>query len=173
MLLIRPTHKLRKEIGSSIALVDKATSARFFFGSWHANLLVINRRKCLLFTNDDSLIHFLIPGVKRAELQNLAPLFQVHLRDFLIRERIPKEAIEFILQECNELRIGDKTDRSVLGSMTDIAWNYKEMILDQGGIEAADLSSTIHELNRMPMNLIKMRLPINAFRELLRKEMIR
>ena len=46
-----------------------------FLGSWHANLISIDRRKCVLFANDKTLFNFLIPDVTRAQLREMDKLF--------------------------------------------------------------------------------------------------
>lgn len=90
----------------------------------------------------------------------------------LKHEEIPDPTIEAIKKESQDFQICGASNRSVLGSMNDIAKNYKGMILDQGGIDSADISSIIYELNRMPMSAIQMQFPIDAFRGMMRKQMM-
>lgn len=49
MQLIRCTKKLQKEMGLSKASLAESEPAVACLGSWHANLLFIARRKCVLF----------------------------------------------------------------------------------------------------------------------------
>lgn len=37
-----------------------------YLGSWHANLIQIDRRKCLLFVNERTLFDFIMPDVAQA-----------------------------------------------------------------------------------------------------------
>jgi len=39
------------------------------FSSWHANLLRIDRRKCVLFTHDTTLYSFFVPELKNLILK--------------------------------------------------------------------------------------------------------
>ncbi len=171
-MLIHCTLKLRKELRSLKSDNKNVERSRSFLDFWYANLITIGRRKCVLFANEETLLHFLIPGTKQAEIQNLPDIFRMHLIKLLKHEEIRDPMIETIKKESQDFQICRASNRSVLGSMNDIAKNYKGMILDQGGIDSADISSIIYELNRMPMNAIQMQFPIDAFRGMLRKQMM-
>jgi len=66
MRIIHCTRKLLKEIDVPLVEPDKIPSPTEGLGNWYANLLRIDRRKCLLFTNEKSLYTFLIPKVLKA-----------------------------------------------------------------------------------------------------------
>src|SRR3990167_7548126 len=76
MTLIQCTQKLLKEL----PIDQEIIMANFpsLLGNWHANLIRIERRKCVLFTNDETLYSFFIPGVKKQNFQNLASTFMCH-----------------------------------------------------------------------------------------------
>jgi len=48
MQLIQCTRKLQKEMGLKKGDLDEAESTDYFLASWHAHLLYIDRRKCVL-----------------------------------------------------------------------------------------------------------------------------
>ena len=56
MQLIRCTKKLQKEIGLKQSDLCTEEPRFSYLGSWHANLIHIDRRKCLLFANDRTLL---------------------------------------------------------------------------------------------------------------------
>ena len=62
MQLIRCTVKLLKELTQEP--VANVTPIRDVIGGWHANLLRIERKKCVLVTNDRALYTIFIPGLK-------------------------------------------------------------------------------------------------------------
>ncbi len=66
---IHCTQKLLKELGKRGAGVPQPEPQRGLLGPWHANLIRIERRKCILFTNDLTLYSFLVPGVKKVVIQ--------------------------------------------------------------------------------------------------------
>ena len=52
MQLIRCTLKLQKEMGFKKSDLREDEPVFSYLGSWHANLIHIDRRKCILFVND-------------------------------------------------------------------------------------------------------------------------
>jgi len=66
MRIIHCTRKLLKELDVSLIETDKILLPTEGLGNWYANLLRIDRRKCLLFTNEKSLYSFLIPKILKA-----------------------------------------------------------------------------------------------------------
>ena len=63
--LIHCTAKLLKELGSPTLQSPANEPDTQGLGNWYANLLRIDRRKCILFTNEKTLYSFLIPKVKK------------------------------------------------------------------------------------------------------------
>ncbi len=66
MQVIHCTKKLLTELGALGSKIPPE-HAYGFFGPWHANLIRIERRKCILFTNDRTLYSFLVAGVKKKD----------------------------------------------------------------------------------------------------------
>jgi len=77
MRIIHCTQKLLKEMGNP-SLVDIHADIEGL-GNWYANIIRIVRNKCLLFTNEKTLYSFLIPNVRKANLQNIVDEFLVNL----------------------------------------------------------------------------------------------
>jgi len=154
MQLIRCTQKLIKEMG--LKKTDLSTSDPVFsyLGSWHANLLHIDSKKCILFVNDKTLFNFIAPNVKRYEIKNLSKLFNEHLIYALSSENLTDETKEKIINEYNEIDISKTNSKKILGSMNDLAFHYKHHILSEGGIFNALIPVIINKLNHMPMGAI-------------------
>ncbi len=162
MQIIRCTQKLLKEMG--LKKGDLAVSEpRFsFLGSWHANLIHIDKRKCVIFVNDKTLFNFIAPDVTRAEIKNLNILFTEYLICVLSEEGIADAVKEKITEEYREINYSGTNSRSVLGSMNDLAFHYKYHILSEGGVHSVSVPEIIHNLNRIPMGAIVYTYPINA-----------
>jgi hypothetical protein len=64
---------------------------------WYCNLLIIHRRKCLLFTHSASLFSFLIAGVRQADVRNFGDLFRSHAASALGAEGITTSQIVYLL----------------------------------------------------------------------------
>ena len=137
-----------------------------FLGPWHANLIYIDRRKTLLFVNDRTLFNFIIPDVTRSQIRKLPEQFRLMLSCVLAEEAIPEEVRQRILAEYKELGFAKSSSKSVLGSSNDIAFHYKYLILEAGGVHSWRVPEIIRELNRMPMKAIKHTFPIEELAHL-------
>ena len=119
MQIIRCTAKLQKEMGLKkkdlVTSIDESTR----LGGWHANLLHIDRKKCVLFANDRSLFTFIVTDLKREHIRQLDSVFQEHLICVLNAEDLDKNIVKSICGEHQEIQYGATDNRSVLGSMND------------------------------------------------------
>jgi len=152
MQLIRCTTKLLKEVGVKPHDLEQTEPTFSFLGQWHANLLLIERKKCVLFVNDRTLFNFIVPGVIRAQIRSLGCLFRDHLRCALANEGFSEQQVDQILSEYDDLKIAKSSDRSVLGCSNDFAFHYKYQITRHGGIHSWKVPEIIREMNRMPMH---------------------
>jgi hypothetical protein len=163
MLLIRCTEKLAKEMGLKRRdLSDPAQAG--FLGSRFGHVFRIERRKCLIFTNDETLYSFVVAGVRRSQLADLGRVFANHLL-----ESLRVEGLETLLRE----RIGDGSkhvvlartnNRSVVGSMNDLRFMAEVDVETSGGLGEFDVGRVSYRLNRTPMSALNYELPLRAFR---------
>jgi len=137
-----------------------------FLGPWHANLIRIERRKCILLTNDCTLYSFLVPGVKKKDRGNFRELFALHLKMNLAKEGFGPEDVNKALEEYGEIAIAPTKSRSVLGSMNDLADQTDFLISRAGGLEKGDMLTVNMMLNRIPMGAIKYRYAIDKIYEM-------
>jgi hypothetical protein len=151
MAILRCTGKLLTELG---ARPSEATCSDEFW-CWHANLLRVDRRKCVLFTHDATLYSFLVPGLKKAQFQSFHEVLGQSLFKNLLWEDFPQNQIEIALDEHREIIVGKTSNRSVLGSMNDLAFQLKYRISAMGGLINVDLAQLNHDLNRIPMSAIE------------------
>ena len=166
MQLIRCTKKLQKEMGLKAAALSTSEPAFSHLAGWHANLIFIHRRKCVLFVNDKTLFSFIIPDVSRALLKELSRLFASHLACVLADEDFSAPVREKILGEYANIEYANTNNKSVLGSMNDLAYHYQSYILSEGGVHSCGIPSIIKQLNRMPMGALNYALPIEALKKL-------
>jgi len=154
MQLIRCTQKLVKEMGLKKAELSTIEPKFSYLGSWHANLLHIDGKKCVMFVNDKTLFNFIAPNVKRKEIKNLSSMFKEHLMYALSFEGITDKTKEQIIKEYSEINYSKTNSKKVLGSMNDLAFHYKDHILCEGGMLSALVPSIINKLNHMPMGML-------------------
>ncbi len=166
MAILRCTKKLLTE------LKTKPSEGTIFsneVGSWHANLIRVDRRKCILFTHDATLYSFFVPGLKKPQFENVREVFGHNLFKNLLWENFPQNQIEIVLDEHREIIIAKTNNRSVLGSMNDLAFQLNYRIGAMGGLGNVDLAELNHELNRIPMSAIKEIYSIDELSKLLNK----
>jgi hypothetical protein len=167
MRIIHCTQKLLKLLKRDTTPIENIPTNPEGLGNWYANLLWFNRKKCILFTNEKTLYTFLIPKVVKHNLNDIETEFVIHLTKNLQFEEIGYEAINKINQEYFEIGFAKTSNRSVLGSMNELAYLCEGYIMDSGGIEKARILQINHKLNRTPMSAIKYRYPIDELKGML------
>ena len=133
-----------------------------YLGPWHANLIHIDRRKCVLFVNDKTLFNFIVPDLSRAQIRELDKLFKNYLSCVLADAGFSAADRARILSEYDEVGYANTNSKSVLGSMNDLAFHYKYSIQQAGGVQSPAVPEIIRRLNRMPMGALKYVFPIEA-----------
>jgi len=152
MQIIHCTKKLLNELGALGSKMPAGHPAGVL-GPWHANLIRIERRKSILFTNDRTLYSFLVPGWKKKD--DFHDLFLTNLNAHLAVEGLRQGEILKALTEYVEIAVAPTTNRSVLGSMNDLLNQVEFLVSRAGGLEKADMLKVNMMLNRVPMGALK------------------
>ena len=166
MTLIHCTQKLLREMGLKPSSLTTGMPSSGQLGSWHANLIYIDRKKTVLFVNDKTLFNFIVPSVTRVQLRDLGACFTLWLSCILSDEGFDDPTKVRILSEYRELRFYSSNNRHVLGSMNDLALHYRYFVVDCGGIHTPEVPGIIRKLNRMPFRANKSRYPIELLHDL-------
>ena len=95
MLTLQCTQKRLKELKTDIS-PDKDINP---ISLWHANLLTLDRRKCVLFTNDKTRYTFLVPGLKKPDFRHLGEVFLDNLFRYMLNDGLPQNGVEKVLNE--------------------------------------------------------------------------
>jgi hypothetical protein len=164
MQLIRCTKKLQKEMGLKKSDISENEPKESYLGSWHANLIYIARKKCLLFVNDKTLFNFIVPDISRSQIKELSNIFRVNLESVLAAEDVPKRAKRKIMSEYESIQYTSTNSKSILGSMNDLVFHYKYLIQSEGGVQSYAVPSIIKKLNNMPMGALEYVFPIDALK---------
>ncbi len=146
-IVLRCTQKLLRELG-----VEPREPANDVSDSldWHATLLRIDRRKCILISHTQTLYTVVLLGVRRNDMGLLGELVgtavQAALRDDGLLDRapvLPSAAPDLIYAKTN--------NRSVLGSMNDLQRLLSAAVAAVGGLHRVRPGELIQRLNRTPM----------------------
>jgi hypothetical protein len=165
-MILHCTQKLLKELGNPpLQKPDIPTAG---LGNWYANLLTIDRRKCILYTNEKTLYSFLLPTVKKENLRNIADEFLLNLNLNLQAEGFPIEVISRVMQEYSDIGFAKTVNKHVLGSMNELTFQYKDIIMNRyARIEQVKALELNKEVNRTIMKGIQYLQPVESLRELL------
>lgn len=97
-------------------------------GSWHANILTIQRRNCLLFVHDQTRFPLFMPALKKADLDNLDWWFNNTLMNTLLKCNATEVQMNKVAQYVQPLQVDTVCDRSVQGSMNQMAQEVEHTV---------------------------------------------
>ena len=163
MPLIRCTKKLVAEMSTQVVLSAEQPHTALL-GDWYANLLRVDRRQCVIFTSERTLLTFLVVAVNRDAIRDYATLFRRGLRQVLESEGFSSGDVDRMLDDYQELSVALTTNRSVLGSLNDFARMAAAHVEHDGGVSRCDLVAVNHKLNLTPMSRLGMASPLATTR---------
>jgi len=152
MAFIRCTARLLKDLGVKPADIPDQPPDLF---DWHANVLRLDRKKYVLFTNSRTLYSFVVRWSGKPRLADFQEQFRLKLFQNLMSEGLAEEHIEYMLSGHEQITITKTNSRSVLGSMNDLAFQARVMVYMRGRLDDAYLHEISRELNHIPMGAIK------------------
>jgi len=165
-MLLRCTRKLIKTYDLSIS---DSTKTEGILQEWYANLIYFNRKKCILFTESETLYNLFLQNVKKSEITNLPGIFKNKLKDSLIKINIYPDLINSYIRQLNGMTFSKTKSRSVLGSMNEYVQYYKIGIAQAGGLGRCDIDKLIYESNNMIMGALDYRTGNEEIKEALSK----
>jgi hypothetical protein len=130
---------------------------------WYANLLVLDRRKCLLLTHAATLFSVLEPDVRVAQLRSTRHFVSVLLERELQEENLPVHTFGDTQSEA--LVVAKTADRSVLGCMNDMAFFAEVAVAQSGGLAPLDNRELNSQLRRNINSARDYQRPIDLVRE--------
>ena len=157
------------EINESTINIEDIPEIREGIGNWYANIFRINRRKCVLFTNEPSLYSFLVPGLKKKELTNIKYVFLTNMKLNLQAEKIEEYIINKVVLEYNEIQFSKTNSRSILGSMNDMKYQYEAFTYSDPEYSLRNILYINKKVNRTPMSAIKYAYSIEKLKECINK----
>jgi len=162
MITIRCTQKLLNEL--HLIKDELPDPEDGFLGSWFGNLFRLERRKCVLFTNDRTRYSVLLFGLTKNDFENLGRRFVSGLIDNLKRDGFSSKAIAGIRWACQTAAWGTTNSRSVLGTMNDMILTSRLMVSTHHRDIVAEIERLNHQLNRTPISTFKYSRPIEEIK---------
>ena len=139
--MLRCTARLLSPLRVSRPAVGEASA-----DDWYANLLWLERRKCLLLTHAGTLFSVFVPDVAVAGLRPPGPFVVNALRRALRAEGLPSTALGDL--DENAVTVAKTVDRRVVGTMNDHAALVEHLVATAGGLAGCDQVAVNHQLHR-------------------------
>jgi len=142
-VIVRCTAKLLDLLdGRRVTLVEAEPND----DDWYANLVWLDRRKCLLLMHVGTLFPVFAADVRKRELQPLGPFVVRSIEIELARERLPADVLGRL--DADALHLARTASRSALGFMNDTAFECRYHVEADGGLDRIDLDALNHRLRR-------------------------
>jgi len=129
-MLIRCTKKLIDEL----KIIPESVEDEEPLFSWHANIIMVNRRKTVVLMNDLTRYAVVLYGVKAKELKNLSDVASQGIREMFRAEGIKEEIINQYLQQINEVKYTKTKDRTSVARLNktceNVTWFFEDLELD-------------------------------------------
>lgn len=158
---VRCTSRLLTVLGREAGVVDEPPSD----DDWYANLVWIDRRKCLLLTHAGTLFPVFAADVRKRDLVPLGALVAERAAAALADERLPDDVLGTL--DHDAARIARTASRQILGFMNESVQACRFAVERAGGLERTDvddlnrfLRRQLHERDgyRQPLDLVLDRL---------------
>ncbi|WP_290523661.1 hypothetical protein [Alcanivorax sp.] len=97
---------------------------------WHANLLTIQRRNCVMFVHDTTRFPLFIASLKKPDFANLEYWFEDALMNTLMKCGATALQLKKVGHALQRLKMDSQTDRSVQGSLNQMGQDAGFMLED-------------------------------------------
>ena len=129
---------------------------------WYANLLWLDRRKCLLMTQAATLFSLFEPEIVKASINPFGAMAVSLVERELASEELAPNT--FGPLQATAFLVGRTCNRSVLGTMTDIRYQIEWAVDQSGGLRNTDIGQLNRWLRRIPFGAISYERPIDRAR---------
>lgn len=143
-MLIRCTKKLIDELKVIPETVEDDAS----LFSWHANIIMINRRKTVVLMNDMTRYAVVLFGLKAKELKKLDDIARQGIREMFQAEGIKEEVIDQYLLQAQQVQYTKTKDRTSVARLNKTCENtlFFEDYLLQDSIIQKNLSMRVSRI---------------------------
>jgi len=134
-LIIQATKKLQDFLGIKTSELPNQNE---HFNSWHGNIFMIGRKKCLLVTHNESLYSIFLYGIIKKDIKTLSLRLKKQLTELLRRDAFTLSQIVKMCEIMGSITYAKTSDRSVTGNMNDMIHmlKYYNMTEDELSLSA-------------------------------------
>lgn len=142
-VILRCTAKLLGMLGTNprdLALAEPTDD------DWYADLLWVQRRKCLLLTHAGTLLSIFVPDVRKTDVAPAGPLIVGRIAEALMGEGLPASTLGRL--DASDVHVAKTASRQVLGCMRTDAQAIEWAVAHDGGLVRCDVAALNRELRR-------------------------
>lgn len=121
-----------KKTGHEIA--DTLDDRPSVLGDWHANIITIQRRQCIVFTHDETRFTVALTGVTQKEIKALTFWFKDMFANAMFKLGYPAALVEWAVGSIGELSFDTQCSRSVQGTLRTMAADLESYTWDGSNI---------------------------------------
>jgi hypothetical protein len=99
---------------------------------WHANVIILQRRNCVLFTHDTTRFSLLLIGLTKPDFAKLDGYFQDALMNTLLKCGANDEQMQAAVMQLQDLCFDTQCDRSVQGSLNRMKADIEHLLWYDG-----------------------------------------
>jgi hypothetical protein len=141
-VIVRCTGKLLNLLGKrAVTLIDAPPSD----DDWYANLLWLDRRKCLLIAHAGTLFPIFVADVRSTDLRPIGRIVGL-LTMALLEEQLPTDVLGLL--DPDNVRVAKTASRHVLGVMNEMAFECSWRAEQAGGLENINADELNRQLRR-------------------------
>lgn len=143
MFVIGTTQKLKKEIDQQLMNAEDYREVPEIY-KWHANIFMINGRKCLLLMNDATGLNLTLLGVDEPQFDNIGNVIRGSLQQLFTILGIDEEISDQMLNASEEIVYTKTKSRKVLGLMNEVRYAIEARAegLDYESIDAVEINQS-------------------------------
>lgn len=166
MFVIGATKKLQNELKSPVRDLNDYQDVAGIY-RWHANLITVKGKKCLLLMNNETGVNLTLLGLKEEQFEHLDNVIKGSLQQLFQLLDIDKKAAYYILDATEEIVYTKTENRSVIGMMNEIKARIDEMVHDltYEEIDAVALNKGNNTIPMGPLNHIDPVTAVNKYFE--------
>lgn len=121
LFVVGSTKKLQDEIDKPIVDSEEYKEVPEIY-QWHANLIKINRRKCLILMNNQTGLNLTLFGLRKEQFDNLDEVIKGSLNQLLQVLELDPSIMFQMLNAADDIVYTKTTSRQVLGLMNELKY---------------------------------------------------
>ena len=133
MVVLRCTRKLLHAL--DVKPIDAVAPSTNILGEWYAHLIETAAGDLIVFVNAGTLLSVALPA---SAISQLIPLFVARVYNLLRIIGVPDRCANQEIASCQDLLFARTVDRSVLGSLNEIA-RYYQYVAEASGADSLSL----------------------------------